>query len=340
MFGLNAFGQIGQHNARRGAAKAANRAKLQNFAERNQNYLVTEMKRDVQYKDAVQSVEHNYDAIWGSLTNQWETADAELDKVFSDARFGIEKSLVEMHKSDYAGSQAGVTASRRAAEGARQHGLQKARLLKSMMLSADSVYAKTEAQRGEAKLKQREQYNFVRFANSRNPTPTPPTMTPMPSSSGLFQGLLLSALTSFGAYQAGKAMQVYRSNKNWGPWAPGMAPGGKDPYTVSRNMSLGTSLAWQTQANTLTRMNQDPSYANLMGQLGGEVAQIAALPGGTTNPILERTNISNEGTGAIESVAPTAYKEDAYSADDTRSTTYNYKPLGTGGLQFLNAPIA
>lgn len=342
MFGLEAFGAIGQHNAKRKVAKLANRAKLRNFHRRNQQYLIDAMIDDVGYQDRVQQAEEMADQQFQALTDQWSTNDAQLDKIFANEKFAIERSLVNMYQKEYAGSQAGVTASRKAAQSAKEYGLEKSKRLSSMILASDEAYAKGEAARNKIAGERRNLYNQVRFAPSRGPTPQAPIMTPMPGRGSLFTTLFKSALGAFAFGSLTKAKQtgLFQGTQGRGPIAPGAQGWATSPYNTGFHAKHSFwnpgkyalySAAGQAGYNIPTNnmFNTPDPYqasANPLSTTGASQSITGYNPTQSTGLEVEE--------GGIEGAA-TSFRTDDYAADDTRSTAYNWKPIKGPDVQLL-----
>ena len=208
MFGLNTLGRIAGHSAAKKSAKYRNRARLAKYEAEKSQYLHEVTLNDAQYKNDVSIQEGNQDMVYQAMVDQWVEKDNQLDKIFNDGRFQIMDSLVNSYQNEYAGSGAGVTAGRLAAESVRRHGHEKAKLLSQMMLAKDHTYNQMEAIRNRADSKRMELYEAVRFAPIHGPTPIAPELEAIPGTSGLLLGIATDAVSSFALSKLFKAPPV------------------------------------------------------------------------------------------------------------------------------------
>ena len=228
MFGLNTLGRIAGHSAAKKSAKYRNRARLAKYEAEKSQYLHEVTLNDAQYKNDVSIQEGNQDRVYQAMVDQWVEQDNQLDKIFNDGRFQIMDSLVNSYQNDYAGSGAGVTAGRLAAESVRRHGHEKAKLLSQMMLAKDHAYNNMEAIRNKSDSKSMELYEAVRFAPIHGPTPIAPELEAIPGSSSLLLGIATDALGGymqsklftapnvFSGKSSSKALDVMKTNTTMG----------------------------------------------------------------------------------------------------------------------------
>lgn len=202
---LNAAGQIGQHNAAKAGVKSRNRAKLQNFAAKNEQYKVDVMLDNAEWKNDLQAQQVEQDVVYRSMVDQWVDQDKQLDRLFADADHNLEKAIVQMYENEYAGTQTGRTAGRLAGKGAKKLGQYKSETLSKLMFAQDEVDIKKDQSQQQARDKSYSLFEKVRFAPIHGPTPMAPSLEAAPSDSSMILGLVASGLTS---YAVGKALKA------------------------------------------------------------------------------------------------------------------------------------
>ena len=208
MFALNAAGQIGQHQAAKAGVKGRNRAKLRNFQMQNEQYKVDVMLDNAEWKNDLQAQQVEQDVVYRSMVDQWVDQDKQLDKLFADADHNIEKAIVQMYESEYAGTQTGRTAGRLAGKSAKKLGQYKSETLSKLMFAQDQSDIKKDQAWQQARDKSGTLFEKVRFAPIHGPTPIAPSLEAAPSDSSMILGLAASALTSYGVGQALKAPDI------------------------------------------------------------------------------------------------------------------------------------
>jgi len=195
MFALQAGGQIMQHEAQGAGVRSRNRAKLKNFEEQNRQYNREVMLNNNEWKNEVQVQDIEQDQVYQAMISQWSEQDQQLDKIFAQGDQKIEKAIVEMYENEYAGTQTGRTAARRAQQGAKKLGQYKSEVLASKLLARDQTERRKEGIRQDATSKSRNLYENIRRSPIHGPTPMAPELERMPGKGGLILGLAQSALT-------------------------------------------------------------------------------------------------------------------------------------------------
>ena len=94
-----------------------------------------------------------------------------------------------MYENEYAGTQTGATAARRAGKSAKKLGQQKSEILHNLMMSKEEAAVSKDIQYEQAKEKSRDLYENIRFAPIHGPTPMAPELEPKKSSASLILGL-------------------------------------------------------------------------------------------------------------------------------------------------------
>ena len=198
MFAIKTVGQIGQHQAKSSAVDQRNRARLQQHDRNNQNYLTQVMLDNDKYKNDVLVAEIEEDKLFAAMQNQWNEYDEQLDKLFADSDFNMQKDIIEMYENEYAGTQTGATAARKAGQSAKALGFANAKRTADLILNQEELGRKKETARLGATDKIGKLYESVRFAPVPGHAPVPPEMEAKPSAAGLVLGLAGSALSAYG----------------------------------------------------------------------------------------------------------------------------------------------
>ena len=215
--GLGMAGQVMAHQAEGQAVAGRNRAKLRNFEEQNRLYKRDVMFDRAQYRNDMIKGDIDYDSIHQSMVDQWTQDDLQLKELFAEHDHKMEKALIEMYESDYAGTQTGRTAGRLAAKSAVKMGQESSRSLHNLMMAKEKAITSKDMAHREATSKARSTYEQIRFAPIHGPTPRAPEMEPKPSSAGLLLGLAGSAVGAVSDHRdwlqtdAGKAWKEKRS---------------------------------------------------------------------------------------------------------------------------------
>ena len=190
------MGQVAGHQAEQQAIAGRNRAKLRNFEEQNRLYDREVMFDRAQYRNDMQLEDIKQDDVYRAMVDQWTQEDQKLDRLFAQGDQKIEKAIIKMHESDYAGTQTGRTAGRLAAKSAKKLGQEKSEILHSLMMSKEEATVSKEISQKQASSKSRDLYEQVRFAPIHGPTPMAPDLEPKKSSAGLILGLAGSVADS------------------------------------------------------------------------------------------------------------------------------------------------
>ena len=194
--GLSMMGQVAGHQAEQQAIAGRNRAKLRNFEEQNRLYDREVMFDRAQYRNDMQLEDIQQDDVYRAMVDQWTQEDQKLDRLFAQGDQKIEKAIIKMHESDYAGTQTGRTAGRLAAKSAKKLGQEKSEILHNLMMSKEEATVSKEISQKQASSKSRDLYEQIRFAPIHGPTPMAPDLEPPKSSAGLILGLAGSVADS------------------------------------------------------------------------------------------------------------------------------------------------
>ena len=183
------MGQVAGHQAEQQAIAGRNRAKLRNFEEQNRLYDREVMFDRAQYRNDMQLEDIKQDDVYRAMVDQWTQEDQKLDRLFAQGDQKIEKAIIKMHESDYAGTQTGRTAGRLAAKSAKKLGQEKSEILHNLMMAKEEATVSKEISQKQATSKSRDLYEQVRFAPIHGPTPMAPDLEPPKSSASLLLGL-------------------------------------------------------------------------------------------------------------------------------------------------------
>ena len=190
-------GAVGQQAAAEQATSYRNKAKLKNFERDNQNYLTQVMLDNARWKNDVQIGDVKFDQAYMAMIDQWREQDKQLDKLFAKHDFKVEKAIRKMYENEYAGTQTGVTAARRAGKSARELGYEKAQSLNELMFAKEETEIKKDVYRQDAAAKQWDIYDKVRFTPIHGHAPPPPLMEAAPSRAGMILSIAGSAFQGF-----------------------------------------------------------------------------------------------------------------------------------------------
>ena len=191
---LSGMSQVMGHQAEQQAISGRNRAKLRNFEEQNRLYDREVMFDRAQYRNDMQLEDIKQDDVYRAMVDQWTQEDQKLDRLFAEGDQKIEKAIIKMYESDYAGTQTGRTAGRLAAKSAKKLGQEKSEILHSLMMSKEEATVSKEISQKQASSKSRDLYEQVRFAPIHGPTPMAPELEPPKSSASLLLGLGQTAI--------------------------------------------------------------------------------------------------------------------------------------------------
>lgn len=189
---IGAASAVAQYQEGVAAAKTENRAKLKNFERDNKQYLTNAMLADAKYKNDVSLADIKQDNLMIALSDQWAQNDADLDRIFAQEDFKIEKAIREMFENDYAGTQTGRTAARVAMKSTKELGYQRQESIRNKILKRKETYLKDDAAVNKAKWDSYEIYETARYAPIHGHAPVPPNMTPKPSPAGMILGIASS----------------------------------------------------------------------------------------------------------------------------------------------------
>ena len=207
---LGMAGQVAEHNAANNAIAGRNRAKLRNFEEQNRQYDREVMFDRAQYRNDIINGDIDYDTIHRSMVDQWTQQDQQLKELFAENDHNMEKALIEMYENEYAGTQTGATAARRAGKSAVKMGQERSRGLHNLMMAEEKAITAKDISRSEAEAKTRSTYEQIRFAPVHGLTPLAPEMEPKKSSAGLILGLAGSAVGGIADFQASDKPNIFK----------------------------------------------------------------------------------------------------------------------------------
>ena len=200
---FSGMGQIAEHNAQNQAIAGRNRAKLRNFEEQNRLYDREVMLDRAQYKNDTQLQDIKQDDVYQAMVDQWTQEDQKLNRLFAQGDQKIEKAIIKMHESDYAGTQTGRTAARLAGKSAKKLGQEKSEILHNLMMAEEEAIVSKDISYNEATRKSRDLYEQVRFAPIHGPRPRAPELEPPKSSASLILGLGQTALGGYKEWKDG-----------------------------------------------------------------------------------------------------------------------------------------
>ena len=210
---LSGMSQIAGHQAENQAIAAGNRAKLRNFEEQNKQYDREVMFDRAQYRNEIQLEDIKQDDVYRAMVDQWTQEDQKLDRLFAEGDQKIEKAIIKMYESDYAGTQTGRTAGRLAARSAKKLGQEKSEILHNLMTAKKETKVSKDVSQKQASMKSRDLYEQVRFAPIHGPTPIAPELEPPKSSASLLLGL---GQTAVGGLQSFKSSDTFKSRVDEG----------------------------------------------------------------------------------------------------------------------------
>ncbi len=213
---LQGVGQIMGHQAEGEAVAGRNRTKLRNFEQKNRLQDREEMLDRAQYRNDIIQGDIDYDTIHQSMVSQWTEQDLHLKELFAENDYKMEKALIEMYESEYAGTQTGATAARRAGKSAVKMGQERSRSLHNLMMDKEKAITAKDVARFEGEAKARSTYEQIRFAPIHGPRPMAPEMEAKPSSASLLLGLAgtgISAYSDFRDWKETPAGQTWKTKK-------------------------------------------------------------------------------------------------------------------------------
>ena len=151
-----------------------------------------------QYRNDIQLEDIKQDDVYRAMVDQWTQEDQKLNRLFAQSDQKIEKAVIEMYENEYAGTQTGATAARRAGKSAKKLGQEKSNILHKLMLSKEETAVSKDISYEEGRSKSRDLYENIRFAPIHGPTPMAPELEPKKSSAGLILGLAGTAAGAWG----------------------------------------------------------------------------------------------------------------------------------------------
>ena len=192
----NAGQQIASHQAGNAAIETKNRAKLRNFEEKNRLYDREVLLDRVQYRNDMILEDIQQDDVYKAMIDQWTEQDMKLNQLFADADMKLEDKIREMYQNEYAGTQTGATAVRRAGKSAKELGFAKSKILHNLMMAKEEAIVSKDITKRRAEVDSRNFYDEVRFAPIHGPTPIAPELEAKQGMGGLLLGLAGTALST------------------------------------------------------------------------------------------------------------------------------------------------
>ena len=216
---LQGAGQIMGHQAEGDAVAGRNRTKLRNFEEKNRLQDREEMLDRAQYRNDIIQGDIDYDTIHQSMVAQWTQQDLQLKELFAENDHNMEKALIKMYENEYAGTQTGATAARRAGKSAVKMGQERSRNLHNLMMAQEKAITSKDIARFEGEAKARSTYEQIRFAPIHGPRPMAPELEAKPSSASLLLGLAQTGLSTYSDFRDWKetdAGEVWKARRGEG----------------------------------------------------------------------------------------------------------------------------
>ncbi len=202
---IRGAGQVAAHGEKTRGVQARNRQRLKSFEYDNQNYI-NEVKLDnAKYFNDTLSAEVEQEGVFKAMVEQWNQVDQQLDEMYAKSSFKLQDAMIKMYENEYAGTQTGRTAGRKAAASAKKKGYEMAKELNGLLLKQEEATLKQEGVRTDAMSKIDRLYDKVRHPPIHGHTPVPPELEAKPSSASLMLGLAGTALSSYGMHKANAA---------------------------------------------------------------------------------------------------------------------------------------
>ena len=192
MMGLGAANSIFSHGSENRAIRARNRAKLANFQAENDAYIVDQMMQDTAWKDRVSSAEVSIDSLFQDAAQSWNQQDAEMESVYAKHAFDALEILTKRYKNEYAGEQTGVTAARLADAPIREAGMALTESVANVILNKNKAQINKEIALNQYKSGFRKEWDAVRVAPQRGPTPLAPVLEKEAGTGSLLSRLALN----------------------------------------------------------------------------------------------------------------------------------------------------
>ena len=203
---LSAGSQVMAHQAEGQAVAGRNRAKLRNFEEQNRLYDREVMLDRAQYRNDMVLEDINQDNVYRAMIDQWTEQDVKLNQLFADADMKLEDKIREMYQNEYAGTQTGATAARRAGKSAKELGFAKSKILHNLMMAKEETIISKDTTKRRAEVDSHNFFEQVRYAPIHGPTPIAPELEAKQGMGGLLLGLAGTALG--GVHSAGQSKEI------------------------------------------------------------------------------------------------------------------------------------
>ena len=195
-------GAVGEQAAAEKATSAKNRAKLKNHERNTTDYLTQTTLNNAKWKNDIWIADIKQDQYYMAMMDQWTQTDRQLDKIFAQGSYKMEKAIRKMYQNDYAGTQTGNTAARLSFKAVQEMGYEKAQTLHEMMFAEESAFLDKDTAWNEASAKRAEAYDRIRFSPIHGHAPPSPIMDAAPSRAGMFMSIAGSVIGGFAS--AGK----------------------------------------------------------------------------------------------------------------------------------------
>ncbi len=245
---LQGAGQVAAHGEKTRGVQARNRTRLKQFEYDNQDYL-NEVKLDnAQYFNDTVAAEVEQEGVFKAMVQQWNQVDQQLDQMFASSSFKMQDAIIKMYENEYAGTQTGATAARRAGKSAKEKGYEVAKELNGLLLKQEEAYLKKEGTRLDSMSKIDQLYEKVRFPPVHGHTPVPPELEAKPSSASLILGLAGTALSSYGFHKmtAAKPTGMEKSGFSDLELGIGIDDAGKSSIPTLPDGTTDWGQAWST----------------------------------------------------------------------------------------------
>ena len=203
MGAVQAVGQVAAHSQKTAGVKATNRQRLKQFESDNRSYQKKVQLDNANYFNSVIEAEVEQEGIFEAMVEQWDQLDHQLDQLFANSSFKVQDAMIEMYENEYAGTQTGATAARRAGSSARKKGYAVAKELSTRLLAKEEVALKKQGSKLTAFDKIDAVFDKVKFPPRHGHTPVPPVLQAKPSTASLMLNLAGTALST---YVGAKAM--------------------------------------------------------------------------------------------------------------------------------------
>ena len=243
MFAVQAAGQIGEHQAQKAGVKSRNRARLRQFDYENQDYLNDVKLNNAVWKNDTAAAEVEEEQVFQAMVDQWNVQDQQLDEMFADYDYKLQDAIIQMYEDDYAGTQTGATAARRAGKGAKEKGFKMSKATNDLILAKEKGDLVKEAYLTDAETKMNALWEKVRFPPQHGHTPVPPELEAKPSTASLVLNLATSAAMSYGFSKLSNAKDTGMKK------VPGTGDSG-NPIAQDINIEAGGATYWDTSMPT------------------------------------------------------------------------------------------